>query len=266
MFSGRFHRERANLALRLDEEIRASLSDDKIPAVNDALVEVFGEFSIGTFPETREMRFFLGDVRAFSPGLIARLRRLVANEFPRWTVVPQLEECGFLVTATGVVFGDNWVRASVTSETPAFQEWRARAEQVDANKYGPLRHQLAWLRPRVREALGPLESERATLLGAFQGLQTESSVLWVLSAAVGGRTCLDWAAPHSKIAAYPVVGGAIAPEGVKGSSRAPEAWLTAFVTTASLPGPVSFQVADRDAAHFVKTFHATAPLDDRALS
>lgn len=212
MVSGRFHRERANLALRLDEEIRASLSDDKIPVVNDALVGVFGEFSIGTFPATCEMRFFLGDVRAFSPGLFARLRRLIANEFPRWTVVPQFEEHVFVVTATGVVFGDNWIRESVTPETPAFQEWRASAEQVDAKKYGPLRRQLAWLRPRVQEAFGSLEAERAILLGAFQRLQFDSPVLWVLAAAVDGRTCLDWDAPHSKFAAYPVVGGEISPE------------------------------------------------------
>lgn len=266
MFSGRFHRERANLALRLNEEIRASLSDDKTPTVNDALVEVFGEFSIGTFPETREMRFFLGDVRAFSPGLIARLRRLVTNEFPRWTLVPQFEECGFVVTATGVVFGDTWIRESVTPETPAFQEWRARAEQVDAKKYGPLRRQLAWVRPRVRAAHGALESERAILLGAFQRLQSDSPVLWVLAAAVDGRMCLDWDAPHSKFAAYPVVGGQTFPDSIKGLHRLPEAWLTAFVTTASLPGPVSFQVTDQAGAPSAKTFNVSTPLDDRTPS
>src|SRR5438067_2396807 len=102
MFRARFEREREKIFLRLDEEIRAALSEDRIPDVTESFQQVFGDQSIGEFPDTREMRFFIEDVAAFTPGLISRLRYLVSKEFPRWIVVPQFEDCAFEVSNTGV--------------------------------------------------------------------------------------------------------------------------------------------------------------------
>ena len=42
--------------------------------MDDRLKEVYGEFALGKFPQTREMRFFLEDIRGFTPELIARIR------------------------------------------------------------------------------------------------------------------------------------------------------------------------------------------------
>ena len=37
--------------------------------MDDRLKEVYGEFALGKFPQTREMRFFLEDIRCFTPEL-----------------------------------------------------------------------------------------------------------------------------------------------------------------------------------------------------
>jgi len=281
MFTGRFHRERAKLALRLDEEIRASLSNDKIPPLNDALEEIFGEYSIGEFPETREMRFFLGDVKAFTPGLVSRLRRLVAGEFPKWTIVPQFEDCVFVVTATGVVFGDNWIRNPITTETPELQQWWAKAREVEETKLGPYQRQLNWLKPQILPALKKLPEEGIILLGIFERLQFEGRAGWILVLPDEiGHSSWKSLPETSSAGSYPVdAGGVIHPKssrrfgGLDGEK--PAAWLDVITITTTLPGSIEFYSIDKDVdargslifktGRLIKQVNLPKPVDDRTL-
>jgi hypothetical protein len=282
MFGRGFHRERERLALRLDEEIRASLSDDDVPPVNDALEEVYGEFAVGTHPQTREMRFFLEDPRAFSPGLIARLRRLVADEFPKWTVVPQFGERSFVVTARGVVFGDAWVRDPVTADTAVLREWWANARRTDEEKYGPYRRQLGWLRPRVPGALARLASEPVVLLGAFERLRLEGHAVWVLVARP--RDGVDFVHSGEQLARldrYAVTAdGTVHPQHSRRFSalegEPPAAWLVSYLSERPFPGVLEVYTWDDTHAPdgsytgskrgpLLRTIDVPTPLDDRAL-
>lgn len=183
MFHGPFARQREKLALRLDEVLRKYLSDTATPDVTDALREVYDEDSIGKFPQQREMRFFLGDVNCFTPELANRLHRLVSREFPKWTVVPQFDECVFTVRPDGVEFNGHLVKGEVRDGTTAFARWKVAALKHDERKYGSLRRQLRWVTPRVPGCLKRLESERAVLLGVFDRSDSgEGYLAWLLVA------------------------------------------------------------------------------------
>lgn len=183
MFHGSFARQREKLALRLDEVLRRYLSDTAAPDVTDALREVYDEDSIGRFPQQREMRFFLGDVNCFTPELANRLHRLVSKEFPKWSVVPQFDECVFTVRPDGVEFDGHLVKGEVQDDTTAFARWKVAALKHDDRKYGPLRRQLRWVTPKVTEGLKRLESERAVLLGVFDRSDAgEGYPAWLLVA------------------------------------------------------------------------------------
>lgn len=167
MFSARFYRKRGQLSLRLDEIIRQCLSADGIPPVSDAAADVFGDFAIGKFPEQREMRFFLGDLAAFTPRLVNALRGLVAEEFPKWSIVPQFDSHVFTITANAVVFRDRVARGSIDDGTPAFAEWHATASEYDTNRYGPMRDQVHWLRPLLPAAVVVAGSSGFAVVEAF---------------------------------------------------------------------------------------------------
>ncbi|QJW95438.1 hypothetical protein [Frigoriglobus tundricola] len=167
MPSARFYHEREQLALGLDEVIRGCLSADRVPVVNGAAEDVFGEYAIGTFPERHEMRFFLGDLSAFTPRLVNALRGLAADQFPKWSVVPQFDTHVFTITAKAVVFRDRVVRGAVDDRTPAYVEWLAAAREYDAKRYGPIREQLQYLRPRLSDALRAAGGAGLAVAGAF---------------------------------------------------------------------------------------------------
>jgi hypothetical protein len=234
MPSRKFYQEREQIALRLDEEIRASLSKDQIPSINEALEEVYGAFALGKHPETREMRFFLEDVQAFSPGLINSVRRLVVNEFQKWTVVPQFVEREFTVSSGGVDFGDTVVREPINSVTPSFRNWMTATLQYDNQRNGPLRRQLRWIRRRVPEALCRLAEERFVPLGVFDRHRPPYTgrPIWVLLRPI------DWAVyltpPEAPAASYPVdADGVLHPQNSERfnilTGETPAAWLKVFV-------------------------------------
>lgn len=184
LFGRSFQKQREALALRLDEVIRACLSADRVPAVSAAAIEVFGKFSIGTHPQRREMRFFLGDLAAFTPRLVNRLSTLVAREFPKWAVVPQFDSCVFTVTANGVAFGDSVARGTVTEGTTGFKEWLAAAREYDSKQYGPLRRQLEHLCPRLPEAVRCAADRGWAAVAAFDFYSPQrwdgGPVVWVV--------------------------------------------------------------------------------------
>lgn len=234
MFSGPFARQREKLALRLDEVLRQYLSDTATPEVNDTLEEVYGEFAIGKYPETREMRFFLQDVNCFTPELANRLRRLVSREFPKWTVVPQFNECVFTVRPDGVIFNGELARGDVSEDTPPFARWKAAAWEFDERRYGPLRRQLRWVVPRVPGCLKRLESERVVPVGAFDLWPPfDGCAVWLML----GTQDKD-AGPLPQTA--PVLSHAVNPDGTLEAryserysplvtDRRPAAWLHVFL-------------------------------------
>jgi hypothetical protein len=80
-----------------------------------------------------------------------------------------------------VEFDGELVTDAVQEKTPAFAQWKAAALEFDERRYGPLRRQLRWLRPRVPGALRRLASERAVLLGAFDRFGTGAGQpVWLL--------------------------------------------------------------------------------------
>lgn len=180
MLRARFEREREAIYVRLGEAIRASLAEDQIAPIDDALAECFGHQSIGKFADTREMRFFLSAVEAFTPCLIRRLQRLLKEEFPKWSVVPQYEECEFTVFPSHVRFGDILVQEDVTTETTTLREWQVRAIEIREQKYGPLRRQLGWLRSRMKDSLNQLSTSQVVILGVFGHSRWGGHAVWML--------------------------------------------------------------------------------------
>src|SRR5436305_767302 len=130
-----FTAEREGLAGLLDEVIRSYLADAGVPAVNDRGAYVFGEQSIGRYPSAREMRFFLDDLAALTPELIARIQAEVLSVYPRWKVVPQFHTRAFTVSAKSVRFDDCIVRGVVRAETPAYQEWLRESLAFDEEHF-----------------------------------------------------------------------------------------------------------------------------------
>jgi hypothetical protein len=167
MRSARFYREREQLALRLDEVIRSCLSADQIPIVNDAAECVYGEFAIGKDPEQREMRFFLGDIAAFTPRLGNALHSLISFEFPKWSIVPHFDDKEFIITAEGVRFSDRMVREPITEASAEYIEWLNDAQEHDTKRFGPMRTQLRYLRPLLPTALTATTRKGPQVVAAF---------------------------------------------------------------------------------------------------
>jgi hypothetical protein len=167
MRSARFYREREELALRLDEVIRSCLSADQIPIVNDAAECVYGEFAIGKHPERREIRFFLGEIAAFTPRLANALHSLISFEFPKWSIVPQFDDKEFTVTATGVRFSDRMVREPITKASAEYIEWLSDAREHDTKRFGPIRKQLRYLGPLLPAALKAAKCKGPQIVAAF---------------------------------------------------------------------------------------------------
>lgn len=179
-----FFRERENLALRLDEVIRGYLSDTQVPPVTDTAEKVYGEFALGKFPETREMRFFLGELTCFTPEFANRLMRVVGREFKKWAVVPQYGERAFVVTVEGVDFDGERVSGSVSSDALAYVTWLDRSKEYDERTFGPLRRQLSFLRPLICD-VAAAKPDTAVRLAAFDTFippfSKGGTVLWVLA-------------------------------------------------------------------------------------
>lgn len=226
----RFHNEREDLARRLDEVIRKYLADAGIPKVNDRGGYVFGDQSIGQHPSSREMRFFLDDLAAFTPELIARIQTEALSEYPRWTVVPQFHTREFTVSARSVRFGDRPVKGTVTASTPAYQEWLRESRAFDEESFGPARRIFQFVTSRVPGLLPRVERERFVFVAAVRK-QDKAALVWLLmTPAVGNAVFRERNSPVCKHAV--TADGVVYPEFCRDFSpytdREPAAWLKLF--------------------------------------
>jgi hypothetical protein len=181
---GGFYDEREEIGELLESVLREYLADAGIPPVNDTCEEVCGRHAIGRFPSTREMRFYLNDLAAFTPELADRLRTRVLARFKRWTLVPQYVHEVFTVSAGGVSFGGKRLRAPFTEATEPYRRWLQEAREHDEQQKGPLRRQFRYLRPLLPEAVR-MARKKVTVLAAFDRLVSPPAegkpVVWVLA-------------------------------------------------------------------------------------
>jgi hypothetical protein len=229
MPTSNFVAERAAVAAKLDAAIRRSLAVAKIPEVNDRGGYVFGEFAIGTHPSTREMRFFLEDVNAFIPELIARIRDEVLSAYPKWKIVPQFHTQEFTISAKMVKFGEKLVRGEVIAETPAYQEWWRATVALDEENYGPARRMFRLVTSRVRKLLPRVAEERFAFVAAFRK-QDEGACVWLLMAPDLNAVFREKYGPVQTFAV--TADGVVHPEFCRDfsplSGREPAAWLKLF--------------------------------------
>lgn len=185
--AGSQEQERQALAKALHAAIVAALDDAGHPPYNDVLRPVFGRYAIGTYPDDREMRFFLEDPAAITPELIRRLQDLLRREFPLWRVVPQYEEQATGVYPDGVRIGGALISGDLPDGHPSFTAWSDQAQALHEAKYGPLRRQLAWLAGRLPGVLEAATRDGFAPMGAFHrsrgsgpGGADEPPILWLL--------------------------------------------------------------------------------------
>jgi hypothetical protein len=184
-----FYDEREQIAELLETVVRQYLADAGIAAVNDTYEEVFSKQAIGRFPSTREMRFYLNDLAAFTPELADRLRKQVLSKFKKWTLVPQFVYEAFTVSSKGVYFGDKLITGQFTVATKEYREWLQAARQEDEERKGPLRRQFHYLTPLIPAALAVARAQEVAVLAAFDRfvppIWNGKPVVWVLTE--GGR-------------------------------------------------------------------------------
>jgi hypothetical protein len=185
-----FVEERTGIAKLLRKVVEGYLREARIPPVNDIYEYTFGKFAIGEFPSTREMLFYLGDVSAFTPELIHRLRYRVLSKFKKWAVVPQyhIEKC--FISARGVAFGGGrMISAEVNEKTAGYRRWMNSILAEQEVWFGPLRRQFEIVKPLVSAALPLVRKNKVAVLAAFDRyvppFWTGNPVVWVLTK--GGR-------------------------------------------------------------------------------
>jgi hypothetical protein len=182
MFWTSFPREREKVALLLDEAIRRHLSELALPEVNDTLESVYGDYAIGNYTQTHEMRFFINDRRAFTAKFIQRLQLEVLRRHKHWSLVPQFNEREITVFHDAVLLGKRRIKGSVSEQTPEFREWIEETERFDEYNYGSLRRQIAFIRSLMPDALARLTRQRFVILGVFDQYQPNfpGYPIWIL--------------------------------------------------------------------------------------
>jgi hypothetical protein len=255
MSSRRFEKQREELALRLDEIIRECLSIDQIPLVNDAVEDVYGEFALGKYPQEREMRFYLGDVAAFTPRLINAIRETLADHFHEWSVVPQFEDRTFTISQNAVEFPAGKWTAEVTRDTPLFGEWVADAKLFDEKRFGPLRTQLRYLKPLLPKCIEMCRSQTIAAVAAFDYyipyFWTGNPVIWVVLEPHHERPTVT-SAERLRISAVTADGFVfpqyVTKDFVRYTEEQPVALLATFEITA--PDAERYSVFDHDGTNF----------------
>jgi hypothetical protein len=188
--------EREELANLLETMIREYLQDVGVRAVNDTFNEVFGRYSIGRYPSTPEMRFYLGDLAAFTPELVKRLRQRVLSQYENWTLVaqceiPQPEDMEFTVSVKKLRLGSQLVTGRVSDTTKAYQRWLQKARRCDEACNGPLRRQFRHVVALLPAAIREVRRKKAVLLAAFDTfvppIWKGDPVVWVLTRGARGQ-------------------------------------------------------------------------------
>jgi hypothetical protein len=230
MPSESFVKERAAVAEKLREVVQRYLDDADIPEVNDRGEAVFGENAIGTHPSTREMRFFLHDLKPFTPELIARIRKGVLAEFPKWKIAPQFYRQRFTISAKSVDFGEKSARGEITTDTPAYQKWWRDAVAVDEASFGEDRKVFRFVTGLVPGVLPRVAKERFVCVAAFSSDGTSAGV-WLLAAPEENAVFREKYGPLRKFAV--TADGVVHPEFCKDfwphTDRQPAAWLKLFI-------------------------------------
>jgi hypothetical protein len=229
MPSESFVKERAAVAAKLREVLERFLADAGIPEVNERGEEVLGEHAIGTHPSTREMRFFLHDLNAFTPELIARIRKDVLAEFPKWTIVPQYHRQTFTISPKTVGFGEQSARGEIAADTPAYQKWWRDAVAFDEASFGDAGRAFRFVTGLVPGLLPRVAKERFVCVTAFSN-DGKSAVVWLLTAPDVSAVFRENYGPVQKFAV--TADGTVHPEFCKGfwpyTDRQPAAWLKMF--------------------------------------
>jgi hypothetical protein len=137
--SGSQEFERRDIVPALSTLIRQYLADINCPSHNEFKEEVFGQYSIGAFTSSRELRFFLDHPDVFQPELIRRVQALLADRFPLWRIVPQYNERVIGVYPEGVWLGkqagghwegDALVHGRIRDDDREFAAWSARVQDL----------------------------------------------------------------------------------------------------------------------------------------
>jgi hypothetical protein len=224
--------ERRELVPALRSLIQAYLYEIRFHRYNDVLQEVFGPYSIGEFPDTREMWSYLAHPSAFSPMLVRRVQELLSNRFSLWRIVLAYEHCIMGVYPGGVWFGvqhdsvlrnDVLVSGPLDDDDPNFAAWSTGVRALAERLYGPLRRQLADLRPRVAPAIRSATERGIVALAAYDTNRLslargeQHPIVWCLEA----NGAIDWSIwtfwvndeKPGKLPSYPVdSSGLIGPE------------------------------------------------------
>lgn len=229
MPSEAFREERAAVAAKLRDVLERFLADAGIPPVNDRGEDVLGENAIGTHPSTRRMLFFLHDLSAFTPELIASIRAGVLTEFPRWKIVPQFHTRRFTISAKTVDFGEKSARGEVTADTPAYRQWWRESVAFDEAAFGEARRVFRFVTGLVPPLLPRVAKKRFVCVAAFrQG--NKGAGVWLLTAPGTGAVFREKYGPLRTFAV--TADGTVHPEFCRDfwphTDRRPAAWLKLF--------------------------------------
>jgi hypothetical protein len=180
-----FYDERERIGELLETVLRQYLADAAVPPVSDTFEYVMGQHAIGKYPSTREMRFFLEDLAAFTPELANRLRRRVLARFKSWSVVPQYAEMTFTVYADGVRFRRRKISEPITETTKDYQSWLQAAREYDEGRKGEDHRQYRHVVPLITDAVATVRRQRHAVLACVQlpdaPERKEDSVVWLLT-------------------------------------------------------------------------------------
>jgi hypothetical protein len=175
--------EAKSVAPLLRAAVREFLRATSAPVYNEALDEVFGQFAVGDYPQTREMRFFLGHLESFTPRFFFHLRESVIDRFPKWSVVAQFEGAEVAITDRDLTFGPGQsVGGHFDNSHPAYVEWYQHAHQFKEQRFGPRWRQLRQLTERMPDALRGLGTSAVVVVGCYDeyDLPNAGRPVWIL--------------------------------------------------------------------------------------
>ncbi len=217
MFNVLFELERRKVHKRLKAALEDFISKEGVSPVNDCYELVMGDYAIGEYPSTREMRFFLEDASLFTHRLALQIKKKIVDYCPKWSIVPQYGARTFVVNSNGVRFNETGRTIPYLSMTSKFDDWIAETAAYDEETKGPLRRQFTFIPKLLPNAIKDLETSKAIVLAAFDRfvppIWNGRPVLWLLTA---GSEDHPRVSPGEEKLSHPVTKrGAIEPQYAK---------------------------------------------------